>query len=345
MRGLVLLLLGCVVTGVLSPQAEPGRIARQTYSILFIDSQVGAPYDALRSAMVQELQALGYDPLFNLTIEHHSLGNQAAAVRRILQEQQDGHNLIFVNGTVAAIGVRDALEQNPGLGRGLPVFFGNITDPVGLGLIRGFDEPPPGRYTGLGYAVPAVDRLRFVRKLLPDARHLVVVHTEMPQSIAYRQMLEQALQEPDLADLVIHYRSVPFVGGERGYRRSVQLARTHVTGMADIADVFLSPNDQMGIHPSFPGMVAEAASVPLIGIDVREVRENNGALAAIYNSIPDAGIIAATMVHRYLSGEDIRSIYPQLPPQRIAIHAGLARRYGIELSPGLLDRPEVELVQ
>ncbi|GAB6090239.1 ABC transporter substrate-binding protein [Spirochaeta dissipatitropha] len=298
--------------------------------LLVIDSQVGEPYTSILSSLFQSLQSRGFIPGDSMIVQRYSLGNESGAIRRIqLEEAGLEYDIVLVNGTIAAMAAQEIIGKDGSLMGHDKVFFAGVTDPVGLGLIDDYAVPPPGAFTGTGFTVDPAVRLRVLRELLPEARTIGLVYSEMPQSIAYRAMLEKALEQPELSDLSIEYRSVEFITGEKGYRRSVQLAREHILELDPIVDVFMSPSDQMGVHYSFSRMVFETAEKPLIGLSPQDVNSNNGASAAVFSSYVHTGEILADQMLRYLAGEDFRRLHPEIAQPEIAIHDGRAARFNM----------------
>lgn len=328
-RPVIFLLMSLI--GMYEIQAED-LLQVQPVRILIIDSQEGEPYESIRVALFNSLQGRGYLPGESLIVRHYSLGNESEIMRRVQLIEADSEtefDIVLVNGTIAAIAAQQILKADGSFMGQENVFFAGVTDPVGIGLIDDYDLPPLGGFTGAGFTVDPVVRLRILRELLPGVRTVGIVYSEMPQSIAYRAMLERALEQPELSDLEIKFRSVEFISGEEGYRRSVQLAREYVLELNQSVDVFLSPSDQMGVHFSYSRMVLETAAKPLISLSPQDVSSNNGATAAVFSSYVQTGEILADLMLRYLGGEEFRNLHPKIAQPSIAIHYGRAARFNM----------------
>lgn len=294
--------------------------------LLLIESEDAEPYASSRTAFVAELERLRCGRDAGPEITRHTIDNQEGLVRRIWRmEEVASYDAVIVQGTIAAGALRDII----GAGGDRPVFFANVTDPVDLDLISAFDEPPPHNFTGVAYPVDIRERLRFVRRLFPDVESIGLVHTTMPQSRAYNRRLREALSDSEFEDLVLHTREVPFVSGEQGMARSVALAREEVAGLDSEVDVFLAPNDQMGVDAGYLRMVAEVASSPLIGVDESNLAGSYGAVAALYPSTEEAGVLLANKIVRYLSGVPFNRILPVQLEGREAINPERAREFGL----------------
>lgn len=295
--------------------------------LLVIESEDAEPYVSFRRAFRRELDRLECGGDAGPDITRHSVENREGLARRIWRtEDISSYDAIVVQGTVAARSIRDLVDPDDGK----PVFFGSVTDPVGLGLISGFDRPPSGRFTGVAYPVDIRERLRFVLDLFPEADSIGLVHTDMPQSTAYNARLREIMAETEFSDVSLHTREVPFVPGERGTARSVALARDKVAELDSKVDVFLAPNDQMGVTERFVRMVAEEASSPLIGINKSTAAGASGAVAALYPSDESAGRTLADQVLAYLSGEPFDRIFPGRPEAKTVINPDRAGEFGLD---------------
>ena len=308
--------------------------------LLVIDSQVGDPYQTVRESMLDSLAAKGYNEAAGFTHEYYSLSHYHGAAislwRHRIQKVQ--YDAIFLNGTLAV----SSFKQIAWKSEQHPFIFASVTDPEGLGLIDAFDTAPPENFTGVAYRVPVEDRLKFVKRLIPNVKNIGLVYADMPQSHSYRGWLDALMKKKEWAGVKLHYRQVDFIPSEGGHRRMAQMAKAYVEELDPIVDVFLSPNDQMGAQRPFAEMVEKTATKPLIGVGRHEVAENWGAVASIY---PDEGTIgaqAAEMVARLLEGENISTIHPQRSAKLgVIIDATRAERFGLKLASELLDQAEI----
>ncbi len=302
---------------------------KETQRLLILDSQHGTPYDEVRAAMLKRLAEHGYVSGRNLTVELFVAGNDVARGEQILREQADkGYDAAFVGGTIATIAARNIL-----LGRDIPVVFGSTTDPVGIGVIDNFTDKPRTNFTGVCYPVPLSARLRFIRKLMPQAKRLGLIYADMPQSHSYNAWLREAIAtDPEFADMAIIFRSVKLVIGEEGDRQMAQAAIQHIKELDPIVDAFIKPNDQMGSRRHFAGVVYANATKPLIGLTQADVMEEWGSTAVIYPSHESIGRQAADMLKQIFEGAKPADITPQWPARfGFAVDLKKTRRFGIKV--------------
>ncbi|SLM31391.1 ABC-type uncharacterized transport system periplasmic component-like protein (fragment) [Desulfamplus magnetovallimortis] len=213
-------------------------------TLLIIDSQESEPYSSVREAMLLELSSLGYIEGKNLKTKYYSLGNYDGRSKSIwnVLEKKNSYDVIFLNGTIAVASFKELAldDQNK-------FVFASITDPVGVGVIEDFQNPPKHNFTGICYPVKVEDRLKFIQKVLPTAKTIGLIHADMPQSQSYKNWIEETLKKPEFQTLKVIFRDVEFVKSDGGHKRMTMLAKKHVEELDSQVDVFLSPNDQMGV--------------------------------------------------------------------------------------------------
>jgi len=301
--------------------------------LLVIDTQPTVPYTIITAAMLKTLSERGFVAGQNLAVTHVSMNQREGEFNRLWQYYQGStFDVVYVAGTVAMQALLPVLKDAPQL----PVVFSSITDPVGLGLIKDFGVPPDRNITGVAYGVPVKDRIRFVRRIMPNAHTIGLIYGEIQSSVAYRAWLEKLLaQDPELKDVKVIYRSIDFIPGANGTRRMAMQAAAAIKALDPVVDVFLSPSDSMGNNPEFAHIVQLNATKPLVGI-IEPDAKGGGAAVALYASLPAIGRQAGIMVARLLSGEPITAIPAERPAEiGIAIDWQLVRRFGLVIPPDI----------
>lgn len=336
---LLLSFLICFVVLNLEPASAKNLYHKK---LLVIDSQVGEPYEPVRIALIKELAKEGYTEGKNLEVVYYSLGNfEGKAINIWGKESSSKYDVIFLNGTIAVQAFKKlSLNDNN------KFVFASITDPVGVGVIEGFYTPPKNNFTGICFSIDVRKRLRFIKKLMPNANKIGLIYADMPQSQSYRRWVDEALNEAEFKDLKVIYRSVDFIKSEGGHRRMSLLAQKYVEELNPIVDVFLAPNDQMGAQDAFAKMLFSVATKPLIGLGRKDVMEGWGATAAIYPDLPEVGKRAANMIVQLFEGKMIKQIPPEWPSHiGIAIDLKKAKRFNIKISEELLKTSGSNLIQ
>lgn len=304
------------------------------YSLLYVDSQKGEPYKTLRLAIVDRLITLGFGEQY-LKIRYLSLGNREDILKRIFKEgSRPPFDVIFSAGTYATNGLKKYVMNDPQY----KVIFGAVTDPIGIGVIEGFDVAPRHNFTGVSYPVSVVDRLRFIQQVLPKATKIGYIHSNMLQSKSYTLWLKEALKEDEFKDLELIERTVEFIPGDGGTKRMARYAKYHAEELDPIVDLFLSPNDQMGVQADFAREVTSVASKPLIGLGKKDVMENWGAMMSFYPDIEKSGQKLALMIARVLQGTSFNNVPATQPEAGVAIDLNLALRHGITFPKNIISQ-------
>lgn len=319
----------CLLCSFLTP---PSAHATPQYSLLLIDSQEGEPYKTFREELHRELAALGFEAGKNLSITSHSIGNKEGRAHSIwgIIEKDKSYNAVVLNGTVACTAFKKIAEESSGR----EFIFASVTDPVGLGLIQSFNALPSGNFTGVAYPVPVRERLRIIKKVFPNAHTLGLIDSDMPQSTQYRRWLNNALTDAEFKGISLLIRTVPFVGGEGGTIRMAMLAQKHVEELDPHVDIFLSPNDQMGISEAFSRMVDAKASHPLIGLTREDVEKGWGATMSVAPDQHEHARYAAAMIARVFQGTSVKDILPIWPQgHEVFFNSERARKFGISTTP------------
>ncbi|MBU0956163.1 MAG: hypothetical protein KKI09_12105 [Spirochaetes bacterium] len=320
----ILIFMGIVLSAL---QCESPR------QLLILDSQDGEPYESARLACIEELARFGYsETAGTLTVRSYSLGNSAEFMKRVQALEAgriDQYDAIVLNGTIALIAARDLWYGTAGKN----CLFMNVTDPVGLGVLNDLSGPPKGNFSGVSYPVPIRERLRFLQRILPEARRIGYLYADMPQSWSYNQWLDDIMAEPEFRDLQLVSRKVDFVAGENGSMRMAVVAAELAAQMNDTVDVFLAPNDQLGVNVEFSRRLSRVVSKPIVALGYQEGAVRSGALFSVYPDTVKAGRRVADMLQLLFSGADIKSIYPEQAPYDYILDRVQVQRFGITVPP------------
>lgn len=334
MKQCLWLLILVLSLGMMVPvlQAEPTKI----YKLLIVDSQNAEPYITTREAMLEGLRKLGYEKDKNLQVTYHSIGNDVEKGKQLLNEElKNNYDVIFINGTMITIAAKEVAFGKPEY----KFVFAGTTDPVGVGVIDNFVDPPKGNVTGVCYPMPAAARLKFIRDLMPKAKTIGWIYADMPQAHSYRRWIEDAIAtKPELNDLKVIFRMVPFITGEDGSAKMAQEAKAFVLELDSQVDVFVSPNDQLGVNRPFAEMVYGAATKPLIGLGFKDVMDHWGATAVIFPALGGTGPQTARMIKRLFEGEPISKIIPEWPKGfGVAFDLVKCKKFGVAVPVNMIE--------
>ncbi len=338
-----ILLFSIVILSMRMVTAEiPASADTKTYKLFMVDAQKGEPYKTFRESLYFALAKLGYREGVNFEKEHDSLGHFKGRAQRFWKYiQKNAYDVIVLSGTVTNVAFKKIADKNPDV----EFIFGCITDPVGVGLIDDFSNLPKRNFTGVAYPVKVHERFRFIKKVMPNVRKIGLIYADMPQSKSYNKWVREMLKENEFKDITVYFRSVEFVRSEGGHIRMTMLAKKHVLELDSKVDLFLAPNDQMGVQAPFSQMVYETATKPLMGIGKKEVMERWGAMMTITPSLTNQAEQVAEMVKLVFEGRSVKTIIPQWPRKyEIAFDLGKAKEFGVKISNSLLKKAGKNIV-
>jgi putative ABC transport system substrate-binding protein len=306
------------------------------YTMLVVDSQVSGQYQMIGEARRRYLESHGYRQGQNLDVTHYSVDNNIRTAEIILKVAlKNFYDVISLNGTIPAIAAKNVAYNNPQH----KFIFACVTDPVGIGIIKDFLDPPPYNFTGVSCPGDVKSRLNFIRRLMPQVKTLGFIYADMPQSHSYRQWLEDLLKnDPEFKDIFVIFRQVPLITGEEGNHLMAESARKYVMELNDKVDIFLSPNDEMGAQEYFVRMVAATATKPLVGLGRADVMAGWGATMSLYPSYTSIGEQSGRMLKEVLEGTSISEILPEGPKENgVAFDINKVKQFGITVPIDMME--------
>lgn len=335
MKRWIMLFLVCVAwIGMLD--VSTGLSQERKHKILIINSQDAEPYTTLKKSLLDSLEKMGYIPDKNLDVTYYSMAHYVGRSKSIWAREKDaGHGVIVVNGTMAAIAFKDRVfgDMNHN------VVFCAVTDPVDVGVIDNFTDPPKANFTGVSYPIPIKKRFEFIRKVMPQAKNIGYIYADMPQSHSYKRWIENLIQnDPEFQNMKLISRKVEFIKADKGSKRMALEARQYIVELNPLVDVFLSPSDQLGTQAPYSNMVAEHGTKPLVGIAGDDVLQGWGATMTIYTSLESMANQAAVMVDRLFKGESIQNIIPEQPKDlQVAFDMKKVEKFGLKIPEELIQ--------
>ena len=252
-------------------------------------------------------------------------------------ESKNRYDLVAVYGTIGTIALKEIVLDDPEYDK---IVFSCVTDPLGAGVIEDFVSPPKHNFTGVTYAVPIAERISFIKRVMPEARKIGLIHADMPQSHGYNNWLRKCMKNDKRCnDYEIFFRSVPFVESKGGIVRMTMESMKHIKALDQKVDLFLSANDQLASHAHFPQKVYALATKPLIGLNEKDVMEQRGATMAIFPTHEGIGRQTATLIKRLLEGASVKDVLPEEVKEfGVAFDLGKTEQFGLHIPEDLLKR-------
>jgi putative tryptophan/tyrosine transport system substrate-binding protein len=223
---------------------------------------------------------------------------------------------------------------------GVPIFFFQVTDPVGAGLVKKIGEPTGTNVTGRVFTVPAKVRMDFAMRLVsqtvPTDRPVVFgyVHSSYPSAMGDIRQLKAIEQQASDFRFAVH--TVPYEKVPEGIPAMLATADQGVQALSDHVDFWWEPQGPLGEHPDYTRLLLDRSAVPIaMGQTMDSVKM--GALMHITPDLEAGGREAAEIVAAILEGTD-PGIIPVIPPARfqLGINLTTALDLNIVVPPDIL---------
>ncbi len=227
----------------------------------------------------------------------------------------------------------------------VPIFFFQVIDPVGAGLIEKTGVPTGTNVTGRIFTVPAQTRMNLILRLtgqtVPEnhstakAVRFGYIHSTYPSTMGdLRALTAIADQRNDILfeGYAITYKKVP-----EGTPKMLAAVETGIQSLFGKVDFWWEPQGPLGELKAYTQMLLQSSTVPIaMGQTMESVKM--GALLHITPDIEASGREAATFVDAFLQGADPGKI-PVVPPGKfqLGINLTTALKLGIIVPPDILD--------
>jgi len=299
--------------------------------VFIISSNKGQPYTQVVEAFQATLRANEGKLHRKFTFSVKSLDNHPGRLdNQAFAPEWKEARYILVNGTIASTKVVELVKPQDAR----KFVYCSVTDPVTVGLIGPRAAERGVEFTGVSFYLAPAERLGFVERLFPHVRSIGLIYADMPQSHSYNVWLKQsvaAIPEPHRPEL--HMEEVPFVHGAGGIVRMGILAGEAARRLDPQVDIFLSPNDQLGLNEAYYQTLGKVTRKPLIGIGVTDAQGEVGATASIAPSFSVMGRQCGNIMLQLMKGTPTADVPPQMPAEyEIFIHQPRAREAGANIN-------------
>ncbi len=223
----------------------------------------------------------------------------------------------------------------------VPIFFFQVSDPVGAGLIKKTGEPTGTNVSGRIFTVPRevwIDlTLRLVGQTIPEKRPIRFgyIYSSYPSSmgdIRELTVIEEKRNDIKFESYLIPYQKVP-----AGIPAMIKDANLGIQAISDKVDFWCEPQGPLGELNEYTQLLLNHSTIPIaIGQSLESAK-----LGALLNISPDleaSGREAAKLVDAILKGTDPGEI-PVTPPSKfqLAINLTTALKLNIVVPPDILE--------
>lgn len=276
----------------------------------------------VRDGLLEGLKAAGYRDGANLKVAYQSAqGNPTTAmqvVRKFIGERPDVLVTLTTPVTQAAVTA----------GRGVPIVFAVVTDPVGAKVVTRMQQPG-GNITGVSDLAPIAEQIRLMKTLVPQLKRLGVL---------YNAGLDGSRYQLDVLKGIAGQQNLNVV------EASVVTSNDAIAGMRSLVgkvDAVWVPNDVV-IYAAFEAVarVAQEQKIPLFAAETRTVER--GAVAAIGFDYTAVGHEAAKLVAQVLGGKKPGEMDIVVPSAfRTVVNRKAAGATGLAIPQDVLARATV----
>ncbi|MGM7719365.1 ABC transporter substrate-binding protein [Metabacillus sp. Hm71] len=235
----------------------------------------------------------------------------------------DGVDLIFANSTPSAQGALNATKE-------IPIVFTSVTDPVGSGLVKSFEEPG-ANITGTTDTHPDAipNTVKFIDENIDGNKVGMIYNSGESNSVAQIDLVKEAMKGTDLE----------VVEASVSTSAEVKQATESLVGKVDSLYV-ITDNTVVSALESVID-VASDKDIPLFVGELDSVKR--GGFAAYGFDYYDIGFEAGEMAASILTGEKKVSEIPVQYPQnlKLQINAKAAKDMGIEIKEEWKEAAEI----
>ncbi len=236
-------------------------------------------------------------------------------------------DLIFVNTSPSALAVKEATAKNNST---LPVIFSMVADPVGAGIVAS-QESSGNNFTGTScaYIEIAPKRLEFMRKVLPEAKKVLIPFRKEDKSAG--PCTERIIEAGKKMGLEIIPQEI---------KSKDDVERILVDLDISKYDVIMDPGDSMvsAMAERIAGRSLET-KVPYFALSRGEVEK--GALAGYAVDYFDLGKQTSMIAHQVLSGTHPKDIPFERPRKWFfSLNLKVAEIMSIEIAPELAEEAD-----
>ncbi len=300
-----------------------GTETRYRIGLLQMAPIVSQNMDGFRSGMAD----LGYKEGQDVTYFYRDANGDLERLKAYAQEMANlDLNAIFVNTSPSALAIKEATKDKK-----VPVIFSMVADPIGAGIVAN-QQSSENNFTGTScaYIEIAPKRLEFLKKVLPDAKKVLLPFRKEDKSAG--PATEKILAAAGQFGLEI----IPVAISSKEDIEKI---------LADLnkesADVIMDPGDSM--VSSMAEKIARRSlevGVPYFALSKGEVEK--GALAGYAVDYFDLGKQTSLIASQVLSGTEPKDIPFERPRKWFfSVNLRSAEAFGLAIDPIVLEEADL----
>ncbi|BHH85582.1 ABC transporter substrate-binding protein [Desulforhopalus sp. 52FAK] len=186
----------------------------------------------------------------------------------------------------------------------VPIFFFQVSDPVGASLIKKIGAKTASNITGRAFSVPNDIRINLVMRLIGQAQtkrpvRFGYIYSSYPSAVGELkslQVLQSKQRDIFFEPYLLQYRSVP-----DGIPQMIEEVKAGIQTLSDSVDFWWQPQGPLGELDVYTEILQKNSNIPIaIGPTLSSVKD--GALIHITPDIEASGRESAELVDKILKG-------------------------------------------
>ena len=261
---------------------NPGGNSGKKYKVGITQIVSHPSLDDVRYGVIEGLNKSGFSENDNLEIIFRNANGDPSLTLPIAQEfVRDKVDVIVPITTPSALG---ALKST----RTIPIVFGGVTDPVGVGLVENIMKPG-GNITGTSDQWPFAEQFRLFKQLLPSMKKMGIMYQPGDDVAAFGISKIKEVAAPLNVELKIR----PVSNSSEVYITAINLFKE--------VDSLFTGMDNLTVE-NFDSVLKAAyeSQKPIFAGDVGTVQR--GAVATVSVHMKDLGVLTGKIVAEVLNG-------------------------------------------
>ena len=325
-KGLIKILVCiCLVLALAIPFAS-GCGPAMTYKIGISQLVTHPALDATREGIIDGLAEKGYVEGDNLEIDYQNSELDMSLVATIAQNfVSEDVDLIVSIATPNSLAAASAAE-----GTEIPVVFSAITNPVGEGMVSGWDSHPDQNITGVSDMISVADDVDLIMEIVPGVETIGNIYNAGESNSVF--LAEKLVEACDALDIEVVESTV-------STSADVLSAAQSLVGRVDAIWVGTDNTVVSGLEALIG--VCEDNQIPFFPSDDPSIER--GGIACWGFDYYDIGYQTGEMVARILDGDGTANNIPVEKGEIIflSVNVAAAEKMGVTIPQSIIDQAEV----
>ncbi|MCP3939855.1 MAG: hypothetical protein GY710_00010 [Desulfobacteraceae bacterium] len=312
-------------------------IAGELKRVIVIVTMPVATCEANLKWFLTQLNDLGYKDGSNMDLTIiRANGNRQFAEDELQKNLRAGKPDVVA--TIATLASQAAL--NVLKGSDVPIFFFQVSDPVGAGLIKKVGIPSGTNITGRVFTVPSKIRVDLTLRLIGQAtpkRPILFgyIHSTYPSAMGDIKKLKKTVKRR--TDLIFESYQITYKKVPDGIPLMLANVEKGLQVISDKVDFWWCPQGPLGEINDYTHLLLNHSNIP-VAMGNNEASVKQGALLHITPDLEASGREAAIFVDAILKNADPGQI-PVTPPAKfqIGLNLSTALKLNIVVPPDMLD--------